>query len=180
MKKVLRHFYVDDFNSGVKDVSEGVKLYKKLKVRFAEGNFNLRKWRTNNAQLRKYIAEQEQVCDEGDEILNKKYVANINDKILGITWRDEEDLLVIALSDYITKAEEIVVTKRNVLKVIAGFYDPIGFIQPLVVKLKILFQEICKESVAWDDELSDILKFKWYSIIQEMKKNNEVIFIYSY
>ena len=54
-KKVLRHFYVDDFNSGVNNVTEGVDLYKKMKLRFQEGIFNIRKWRSNNEQLIKVI-----------------------------------------------------------------------------------------------------------------------------
>ena len=41
--KVLRHFYVDDFNCGVESYEQGVELYKKVKGRFMEENFNVRK-----------------------------------------------------------------------------------------------------------------------------------------
>ena len=66
-------------------------------------------------------------------------------------------------------------TKRNILRVIAGIYDPIGFIQPLVVKFKILFQEICLSNVSWDDDISDNLKKKWFNIIDNVKQNEKVV-----
>ena len=66
-------------------------------------------------------------------------------------------------------------TKRNILRVIAGIYDPIGFIQPLVVKFKILFQEICLSNVSWDDDIPDNLKKKWFNIIDNVKQNEKVV-----
>ena len=42
-RKVKDHFYVDDLNTGVKTSEEGLTLYKNMKSRFMEGNFNLRK-----------------------------------------------------------------------------------------------------------------------------------------
>ena len=41
-KKMLHHFYVDDLNTGVNCYDEGVKLYKKVKLKFNEANFNVR------------------------------------------------------------------------------------------------------------------------------------------
>ena len=59
MNKVLKSFYVDDLNCGVDNDNEGVNLYKNIKLRFMEGNFNVRKWRSNNEELRNYIVEKE-------------------------------------------------------------------------------------------------------------------------
>ena len=46
-RKVKNHFYVDYLNTGVYSTEEGFDFYKKMKVRFLEANFNVRKWRTN-------------------------------------------------------------------------------------------------------------------------------------
>ena len=97
------------------------------------------------------------------------------EKVLSIVWREREDNLIIDLRDYVMEAESYRVTKRNVLKVIAGFYDPVGWVQPVILKFKILFQEVCRESTAWDDELSECFKLKWYKIITEMKGIREII-----
>ena len=53
VQKMKDALYVDDLTSGTKSVMEGEMFYKKCKTRFREGNFNLRKWRTNNKKLRK-------------------------------------------------------------------------------------------------------------------------------
>ena len=39
VSKVLRQFYVDDFNYGVESYEQGVALYKNVKSRFMEGNY---------------------------------------------------------------------------------------------------------------------------------------------
>ena len=37
-------------------------------------------------------------------------------------------------------------TKRS----LASIYDPLGFIAPVIVKMKILFQDICFNKFTWD------------------------------
>ena len=148
VSKVLRHFYDDDFNCRVESYEQGVELYKKVKSRFMEGYFNVRKWRASNNNLQEFINRQEQ-SKSSDE------------KVLGIHWNENTDVFVINLNDYINEAEKLAPTKRNVLKIIAGFYDPIGFIQPIIVSLKILFQEICSVNVSWDEKLNETLTSKW-------------------
>ena len=54
-RKVKKHFYVDDLNSGAKSTEEGFEFYKKVKSRFSEASFSIRKWRTNDPELRKLI-----------------------------------------------------------------------------------------------------------------------------
>ena len=53
------------------------------------------------------------------------------------------------------------ITKRNVIKNLAMFYDTIGFLQPILINLKRLFQEICKQKFSWDELLPDDFKIVW-------------------
>ena len=55
----------------------------------------------------------------------------------------------------------IIPTKRNILSLIAKFFDPIGLIQPIVIKLKLLFLEVCVTNAYWDIEISEKLKVKF-------------------
>ena len=55
VKKFKDKFYVDDLNTGVYSVDEGINLCKKQKVRFQEAKFNLKKWRNNNEILHEFI-----------------------------------------------------------------------------------------------------------------------------
>ena len=56
---VVRALYVDDFASGKDSVKDGFELYRKLKSRFREGGFNMRKWASNNQELTELIKKEE-------------------------------------------------------------------------------------------------------------------------
>ena len=81
VKKVLESFYVDDFVSGENSFESAFELFKKLKLRFLEGSFNLKKWNTNNHNLRKLICE------------NEKEITK-NSKVLGILWEETMETLI--------------------------------------------------------------------------------------
>ena len=38
-----------------------------------------------------------------------------------------------------------VIIKRSIIQFLASIYDPLGLINPLIVKLKVLFQDMCIE-----------------------------------
>ena len=108
-KKILRHFYVDDLNTGVANKEEGFNLYKKVKFRFQEAGLNIRKWRTNNKQLRELINSKEKKNTNNE---NEEKINNEGDKILGIIWNEIDDTLMVNLKNYIKDAEYGVFTKR--------------------------------------------------------------------
>ena len=51
-EKVAKSFYVDDFNATAKDNSEDIEIYKKIKLRFLDASFSVRKWKTNNPDFK--------------------------------------------------------------------------------------------------------------------------------
>ena len=50
---------------------------------------------------------------------------------------------------------------------IASVYDPIGCLQPLVIMLKILFQEIFKVNIKWNNNIVELVN-KWDEIIESL------------
>ena len=98
-----------------------------------------------------------------------------DDKVLGIIWSVDVDELVIDIKSYVNRCEELIPTKRTILKVIAGIYDPKGFIQLLTVKLKIIFQYVCSLGTDWDVEPGERLRIQWGKIIDSFRKMNGVI-----
>ena len=130
---VFTSFFVDDFIGGKTNEERAFDLFKKLQLRFADGHFWLRKWRTNNAELRKR--------------LSANTTSNANGKILGIIWNDIQDKFVFDLEEIYNAAKDLPPTKRNVLKIIASFYDPLGLLQPIVSTMKTLLQDVHKDNV---------------------------------
>lgn len=166
-RKIRADFYVDDFISGVSTEEEGLDLYEKMMIWFKECSFNVVKWRTNHETLRETLNTRE--TKEGNKIVE-------GGKILGIPWNDVTDEFVLKVNELSDNLKNVNPTKRNVLSAVASVYDPIGFIQPLVIKLKLLFQEVCSKKIGWDDYIGNDLNQKWNVIIREVAAFNEVKF----
>ena len=54
---VVDSFYIDDFTGGADNFVKPLELFKKLKLGFLEGSFNLRKWKTNHSKLPELISK---------------------------------------------------------------------------------------------------------------------------
>ena len=57
-------------------------------------------------------------------------------------------------------------TKRNVVSIVGRFYDPLGFLAPVVLRFKLLFQRLCVNKMDWDQSLTDFLLSEWNSLVQ--------------
>ena len=65
-------------------------------------------------------------------------------KALGITMNSSEDVFAICTG---TENTVLPMTKRNVLKKIAGVFDPLGFLAPFLMKGKILLKNCGPEAL---------------------------------
>ena len=45
-------------------------------------------------------------------------------------------------------------TKRMLLQFFAKLFDPLGLVCPVTVEMKVLFQDVCRKKLKWDDSLS--------------------------
>ena len=57
--KIVHSFFVADFAGGEDTVEKAYLLFEKLKYRFLEGCFNLKKWKTNDKELRELICDND-------------------------------------------------------------------------------------------------------------------------
>ena len=81
---------------------------------------------------------------------------------------------VFRLDDIFKDATNVVPTKRNILSVISTVYDPVGYLQPFTIQLKILFQKICNLNINWDDSIGALL-VEWKKICQNLKRCEEIV-----
>ena len=80
-------------------------------------------------------------------------------------WNKKNDTLCFDFSDVIELSKSLEPSKRNVLKILAMFYDPLGILQPILISLKVLFQNLCKQKFEWDEIISDEFKSEWDGIL---------------
>ena len=136
-------------------------MFKKLKLRFLDGHFRLSKWRTNDPKLREIFSENTSNSLQPE-------------KLLGILWEEADDMLVFDFSEIREIYKTLDITKRNVYKILAMFYDLTGLLQPILINnLKRLFQEICKQKLSWDELLPDDFRNEFKKImlsLQDMEK----------
>ena len=157
VKALLNSLYVDDMTSGESTVERGFDLFVNSRKIMAEGGFNLRKWQSNSLQLRclvqgcNKLSEHEashQVTKgsfpEEDDTYAKTTIGMDNaaysqceQKVLGVNWNYLEDSSILPLKPLAQLAFELPPTKRNILKVVAKIFDPLGVISPVTFQMKV-------------------------------------------
>ena len=86
-----------------------------------------------------------------------------------MSWDYIKDLFIFELSTLANKADGLGVTKRSILKIAAGMYDSPGIVSPVLVSMKVLFQELSLNKVEWDEELKNDEKKWWVSWVEDLK-----------
>ena len=154
-----KSFYVDDLLTGEDNDQMAFTIYKRAKKLMSEGGFNLKNWKTNSQQLQETINKEERVTKSNSQNVSKDNKTSVQSstqdsscntssdddifvKVLGMKWNTHihEVIFSIFISEY---ANSLPLTKRSILKLTSKIYDPIGFISPVKVKMKVLFQEMC-------------------------------------
>ena len=146
-------FYVDDF---CREFSEekSIEFCKKVKLHFIEGHFHYTKWRINNSKVCDYIQSN---FDSSEK--------NAKQRILEISWDLYSDVFLFDLKTIFSKALTTTASKKNVLSVISTIYDPLGFIQPLLVTMKIILQKIFITETESEEPISENVATNWIRVL---------------
>ena len=162
VQQMLESFYVEDLVSGDDTVQLTYDLYLKSKTRLAEGGLKLRKWKTNDCELRKRIDCAENLPNQNDGAADDLSYAKTSlwsesargtENVLGQAWDINRDKIMFDYFESIIRpAGRLKPSKR---KVLSRIFDPLGLISPVLVGMKLLFQELCSENYDWDDELNE-------------------------
>ncbi|CAB4002376.1 Hypothetical predicted protein [Paramuricea clavata] len=78
-------------------------------------------------------------------------------KVLGLNWNLKNDTFILKLNKISNLGKGLEPTKRNVLKVAAKLFDPLGLISPATVQLRMLLQDLCAKKYDWDKLVSNDL-----------------------
>ena len=144
---IMTNFYVDDCLRAENTLEDLKSNAMEVKSICKKGGFNLTKFVSSNQEFLSSLPE---------ELLGKEMKNFINEnssplvKTLGVLWDVMNDTLGVTI-----KVRNIPSTKRQLLSTIAGIYDPLGIVAPLVIEGRIIMQELIRKKLGWDEEILD-------------------------
>ncbi|GFW65191.1 integrase catalytic domain-containing protein [Trichonephila clavipes] len=145
------HFYVDDLLAGADSLDSASKIVHELLNLMSAGGFELRKWSCTHPKVLLDLPNTLKT-----NISSHSFDDEPTQKILGLFWDLNEDSFKVraVLSDQVS-------TKRQMLSIIARIFDPLGFVSPSTIILKIILQDLWKAGLDWDDEISSDIFNRW-------------------
>ena len=131
----------------------------------ATGGFNRRKWHSNSDELLAKIESNElgsekptdrslmkpncQTFEEDESYAKSTTGHNTIDtadntvKVLGANWNTKSDEIFFNFERWKAEASSLPMTKRSLLVLTAKIFDPLGYLAPLTILMKVLFQVLC-------------------------------------
>ena len=109
--------YVHDYTSGSSAPTTASTLAKKIRTRFREGEFNMRKWISKSQELTRIMIEtSSELKAEGagdKQIISSEKECSCDaqernkdlHKVLGLLWNSQLDMLTFEFSEIVAKAE---------------------------------------------------------------------------
>ena len=141
---VCQSFYVDDLLAGAETVAEALELFKELRELFLKGRFKLKKWRSSSAEVLQAIPSELQELLPQQDLVDSHTAAY--PKTLGISWDSRQDVMAVQVQLPETYAS----TKRGIVSDTARSFDVLGWLAPFILNMKVLFQQLWKQKVGWD------------------------------
>ncbi|GFS87441.1 integrase catalytic domain-containing protein [Trichonephila clavipes] len=145
------HFYVDDLLAGANSLNSARKIVHELQNLMSAGGFELRKWSCTHPEVLSDFPNTLKT-----NISSHSFDDEYTQKILGLFWDLNEDSLKVR-----AVVSDQVFTKRQMLSIIARIFDPLGFVSPSTIILKIILQDLWKAGLDWDDEISSDILNRW-------------------
>lgn len=161
----MRDFYVDDVLSGGNSTEEVLALQTELINMMKAGKFTLRKWSSNEMAVIKHLPEE--MRDMSAVEISPDEVR----KSLGVHWAPFDDTFRFKVQ--ISESDKI--TKRQILSEVAKIFDPLGWLSPIIIRAKMLIQELWAEKLDWDQPVPQGIWKKWLIFRTELKAVEEIM-----
>jgi hypothetical protein len=81
------------------------------------------------------------------------------------------DQIVFSLEELAEQARGLEPTKRSV---IGKFFDPLGFLAPIVVRYKVFMQALCAAKIGWDDVVPEPLMTQWHRLVSDLSESQPI------
>lgn len=163
LTSVLSSFYVDNCLQSFPTEEQARSLLDRLRALLASGGFEIWQWVSNSTSVVQHLPKEAR--SEITELWLSKDRTDLCEGTLGLVWHCSSDIL-----GYKQRPVEYqTLTLRNVYRILASQYDPLGFIIPFTTRAKILLQRLWSKEREWDDPcLPETFVRAWMSWEREL------------
>ena len=123
--------------------------------------FTLHKWASNEPNV---------VTEHSNLSLPLNKQGNV--RTLGILWNNSTDSFLFDIKSFPVESS---ISKRRILSIIAGIYDPLGLIGPIVFLYKQFMQQLWLCNLGWDEPISEQLYLYWHSLCDKLYLIGKII-----
>ena len=159
---VLDSFYVDDLLTAADMPEQAQLIQQQTRALLFKGNFDLRKWRRSSSQVLDAIEPTLKEKVPVQDLTGSQQGSH--PKALGVEWDSLHDTMATSLS----LPPNPVPTKRGIISDVARTFDVLGWLAPTIITMKVMYQQLWKKKLGWDDELPQ------QYITQHLKWRNEL------
>lgn len=165
--KLLReNSYVDDLNGGADTLEDALHLRDELVSLMDSAGYELRKWSSNEPNLLDGLpTDHLETLRSFDPDMDGSGLI----KVLGVQWEPERDVFTYRIN----LPEVGTITRRSILSLTARLYDPLGWVCPVVFKIKLLLQTLLgsfnnSRKVEWDAPVPSEIIRQWEEILSDL------------
>ncbi|XP_065224344.1 uncharacterized protein LOC135848372 [Planococcus citri] len=155
--------YMDDILSGAENVQAAIVKAQKIHNALMKAQFPLRKYVSNSTEFLTSLAPE-----LVEELKPVSFCSDGVAKILGLQWYPNED--VLRVHHQTVDISKVTLTKQVVSSLIASIFDPLGLVNPILIRGKILLQEIWRQDLAWDDQIPHKIEKSFREYYQDLEK----------
>nr|CAI5829946.1 unnamed protein product [Callosobruchus analis] len=112
--------------------------------------------------LRKWASNHREILDETEGLEDKQFESiDQNSKILGLSWNATTDVFC-----YPTEIRDT--SDGNKTNNFGKLFDPLGLINPIIIKTKMILQTLWREGSEWDEPVTDELRIAWAIFVGDL------------
>ncbi|XP_055621992.1 uncharacterized protein LOC129765605 [Toxorhynchites rutilus septentrionalis] len=160
-KAILEDHYMDDYLSSFDSVDEAVEVSTQVRTIHEKAGFRMRNWLSNSKKLMEVMGEN--ATDKCKQFTVDK--TSECGRVLGLQWIMEEDAFQFTFGDrnvvQTLFERDSPPTKREILRFVMSFFDPLGLISMLVIQGKIILQDVWKCGLDWDEAVPHEIYIRW-------------------
>ena len=108
------------------------------------GEFKLTKWLSTSKLVMETVPQEERAKE-----IKNLCLTNVENRVLGMIWNVKEEVFRFEVN-----AEAKLLTRRFILSITNRLFDPLGLVAPVIVEARLIFRDVCKQKIDWDDPVT--------------------------